>query len=607
MSRRNFTPFWALLIFWGITIFFTYPVSLHPTELVLGRPFDDVFEHIWYLQWYKHALLDLQVSPLFQPDIFYPNGWDLGFASLPPLFPALMAPLTATIGPVATYNFLLISSTVGAAFGVFMLVSAMDGTFIGGIFAGVAYAFYPNRQVYMDGFLNHLLASMWLPWIVFALYQAVNNSQNRGRWLAFAVLAYALSIASAWQYVYIATLTLVVFSLLYLVPDILREWQSWKWPLFMAGLILIPTVGSNIAFGMIKKTQIGASTEFPLNDLIITSVSIERLIVPDPLNPIFRDFSLETFPLRNGEDGVVTLGLAVIVLAIVGIVTFNFKPRTRRTFVVLVIVGLLFMFGPFLQLQGQPVTVNWLPETYIRSIFPDLIAETGGVRVPMPAFLLYTLVPPLRSFHHFGRLGMVVALSLGTFAGLGITAIQKKLPPRAGMIVGFIAILVLMVEINPQPHESVTSIAGMHRTVDKWLLEQSDQNVIMEYPMWYSYGPQALYYSLVHQQKIVNGYSIITPEFQKYRMVLDQWPEEPAINLLEDYGVDYVLIHALGSHGDFSTNILPELMKNSRLEFVGRLSNNQPEDSIPSYWNGRIKPLQETMRVTYVFKLAGTR
>jgi len=198
------------LLFLGVTIVLTYPVSLDPASLVIGRPFDDAFKHIWYLQWYKYALLDLRILLLSQPDIFYPGGWDLPFASLPPLLPTILAPVTSALGPVVTYNLLLLASTVAAAYGVYLLVLTMGGTALGGIFSGLLYAFYPNRQVYMHGFFNHLLGSMWLPWILYGLYQAVNRPRSRGCWLFFAALAYSLSIAGAWQYIYICTFALLI-------------------------------------------------------------------------------------------------------------------------------------------------------------------------------------------------------------------------------------------------------------------------------------------------------------------------------------------------------------------------------------------------------------
>ncbi len=593
-----------VLVFLGITVLFTYPASLHPASYVIGRPLDDAFESIWFLQWYKQALLDLHVSPFFQPDVYYPHGWNLQFAILPPLFPTLMAPVTAILGPVTAYNLLIMASTVFAAFGVYVLVRAMGGSALGGIFAGVAYGFYPNRQVYMHGFLNLLLASMWLPWMVFALYQAVNRPQARGRWLALAVLAFALSIAGAWQYVYIATFTLLVFGLLYLAPDIVRERQKWIKPLIVAGLLLVLTVASQLAFGLINKTRVGASIDFPLSDLIETGVSIERLLVPSALNPIFWDLARDRYPLWNGEDGVVGFGIIVIVLAIVGVTKFNFKSRTRWAFLILALIGLLLMAGPFLKYQGKPVAISWPAAEYLADIYPDLVA--GGIRVPMPALLIYEIVPPLRSFHHFGRLGIVVVLCLGIFAGLGITSVQKKLSPRAGSFLGTAVLLLLMVELNPQPHISITSIAGMQRPVDDWFANQPEQKIIMEYPAYYSFRPRALYNALTHQQKIIHGSSIVSPEYLEERLILEQWPEKPAIDLLEQLGTDYVLVHVPREQKDFSTKELPGLLEHERLELVGHFVNDQTEP-IPLFFWGYTKPLVDGMQETYVFELVGNQ
>jgi len=598
---------WAVLLFLGITILFTYPVSLHPASYVIGRPLDDAFESIWFLQWYKQALLDLHISPLFQPDIFYPEGWDLRFVILPPLFPILMAPLTAVLGPVTTYNLLIIASTVGAACGVYFLVRAMDGSVAGGIFAGVAYAFYPNRQVYMHGFLNLLLASMWLPWMIFALYQAANRPEARTRWLAFAVLAYALSIAGAWQYVYIATVTLFVFGLLYLFPEMVRERQKWIRPLIIAGLLLILTVATQLAFGLTNRAGVGESINFPLDDLDQTGVSIERLLVPSALNPIFWDLAREKYPLWNGEDGVVGFGIIMIVLAIVGAAKFNFKPRARWALLILALIGLLLMAGPFLKFQGKPIAVTWPAAGQLADIYPDLALETGGVRVPMPALAIYKFVPPLRSFHHFGRLGMVVVLCLGTLAGLGITTIQKKLSPRAGLLFGTTVLLLLLLEVNPQPQKSITSIAGMHRVVDDWLANQPQKSVIMEYPVYYSFRPRALYNALTHQQKIIHGSSIVSPDYLERRRILEQWPEDPAVDLLQKLGVNYVLVHVPPGQEDFATNVMPGLLQDGRLELVAHFTNDPAEKLAPLFLNGNIEPLGDSMQETYVFELVSNK
>lgn len=602
-----FKRLWPLFVFLGVTVFLTYPVSLNPASLVIGRPFDDAFEHIWYLQWYKHALLNLHVSPLFQPDIFSPEGWDLSFASLPPLFPILLAPVTAVLGPVATYNLVLLVSTVLAAYGVFLLVRAMGGTSLGGIFAGLLYAFYPNRQVYMHGFFNHLLGSMWLPWALYGLYQAVNRPRSRGRWLLFSSLAYSLSIGGAWQYVYISTFVLLIFGLFYLLPSLKRELALWVKPLLLATIPILFIAVPLLVNGMLARERMGSSAEFSLEDLSQTSVSVERLLVPSALNPLFWDLVRETYPLRNGEDGVVTFGFSALILAAIVLIWIRPWPRHTWALFALAVIGLLFMAGPFLQWQGETVVIQWLKLSRISEISPGLKAAPGAIKLPMPALFIYRFVPPLRSFHHFGRFGVVVAMSLGILAGLGLSTIQRRFSPQVGVTIGLACLLMLLIEFNPQPLSSVTAIAGMERDVDDWLRTQPDQSTIMEYPLWYSPNAQSLYYTIAHQQKIFHGYSSISSQFLEMRPTLALWPEKPAIDLLEQNGVDYVLVHVPEEQDDFETTVLPELMEIDRLALVGRFPRKAVKESIPSYWNGRIQPMVDIMKETYVFELVGGR
>jgi len=594
---------WPLLFLGAITLFFIYPVSLHPSQLVIGRPVDDAFENIWYLEWYKDALLNLNSSPLFQPDIFYPDGWSLGLTTLPPFFPALMAPVTALLGSVTTYNLMIIASMVGAAFGVYLLVRAVGGSALGGIFAGTAYAFYPNRQVYLGGFLNLLLASMCLPWMVLALYQAVNEPHKRSRWLVLAVLAYTLSIAAAWQYIYIATFTLAIFGLLYVLPAVWRDWRAWVRPLVLAALLFLFTTAPLLLAGLYYRQRLGSTVAFPLDDLVHSSVSIERFLVPSALNPLFMRVAREIFPLRNGEDGVVAFGFAVIVLAVVGLIYAKIGRVTKVAFAGLAIIGILFMMGPFLQLHGEPVTSSaaWLRN--LDTLIPEMTVEPGQYKLPMPALLIYKLVPPLQAFHHFGRLGVVVTLCLGVLASLGLTIIQNRCSRRTGMIIGLVALLLLLIEVNPQPQSWITAMDGMQRDVDIWLQEQDEQKVIMEYPIWYSFSAQSLYYALAHEQKMVHGYSIISPRFLETREILKQWPSDEAIDLLDEFGVDYVLMHIQEGYDDYERDRLPAVLDSGRVALIGYFPRTAEAQELPSYWNGRIQPMTDMMQGTYVFEL----
>jgi hypothetical protein len=539
----------ALAMFWVIFTFLTYPVSLRPGSLVLGRPFEDAFESIWYLHWYKQAIFDLGISPLFQPDIFYPGGWDLRFAILPPLYPAFLSPLTALVGPIVAYNLSLMGSCVLAAYGVFLMTRALGAGTMGSILAGVTYAFYPNREVYLGGFLNLLLGSMWLPWMIYGLVQANRNPQIRLRWMVFSGLTYGFSIAGAWQFVFIGTTVWLIFGAVSLWPVIRSAWRTWIWPIAAAFLASFCIAGPLLLNAMDVRQQMGTGVEFSFENVDASSVSIERFLIPSALNPLMWNLARETFPLTNGEDGVASFGYIPLLLGLLSV-----WRRRQSVYVngllVLVVIGVVLMMG---------TTVHW----WGRSL-----------HIPMPALILYRFVPPFHLFHHFGRWGLVASLGIAALAGLGLTEITRRSSSWKRIIVGIGCLLCLLLEFNLQPLPAVTSIEQMQRSVDDWLAAQPERSVIIEYPLAYTMHGQSLYYTITHGQKIVHGYSSILPAgFPELLQELNRWPDDAAIDLLEDIGVRYVLVHSFAGD-NFEEESLPVLLSIERLRLIGRFDTS---------------------------------
>jgi len=560
----------SLAVFLIFTVYFLYPIPFHLGTRVIGRPFEDGFESIWYLHWYKHAIFDLKTSLFFQPDIFFPGGWDLRFAVMPPLFPILLSPLTALVGHVATYNLALMGSCIFAAYGAYRLSRALGANIWGGIVAGIAFAFYPNRQVYLGGFLNLLLGSMWLPWMLYGLFQAVRCPQRRTHWMVWAALGYALSIGGAWQFFIISTVTALVFGTFVLLPLVRMEWRRWVRPFVVAlavgGLVVAPLAW----IGVMARERIGTNADFPLLNLEATGVSVERLLVPSALNPLVWNLARKTFPLTNGEDGIVNFGIAPIVLALLAVIWLRPRNSYLRGFLALVVVGLLLMPGPTLRFWGKPVSVHLPGASVAERIDPALVTPSRALKVPMPALVLYKLFPPFRSFHHFGRWGLLVSLGIGALAAVGLTEGSKRYSRRVQAGLGILCLLLLAVEFNTQPLPSVTSTQQMARSVDRWLAAQPEQSVIIEYPLQYTMKGQSLYYTISHWQKTVHGYSVIPPAaFSEMLPILNEWPNEPALDLLNQIGVRYILVHAFQGD-DFENVNLPILQRIPCLRLIER-------------------------------------
>lgn len=566
----------ALGIFSLITLFLTFPVLLHLSSLVNGRPFEDAFESIWYLYWYKHALFDLHVSPLFQPDIFYPLGWDLRLAIFPPLYPFLLSPLTLLVGPVAAYNLTMIGSCIAAAYGMFLLVRSMSGNLWGGLLAGVAFAFYPQREVYLGGHLNFLLGSMWLPWMLYGMVRTVRSAERRTQWAAFTLISYALAVCGAWQFVFIGGVVLLIGILGYWLSAMRYDPKGWSRPLVI-GLLAWGLIAGPLLWGALSvRNQIGEAAEFTFEEVDNTSVSIERLVVPSALNPLAWDLARRTFPLVNGQDGVAVLGYIPVLLSLLQLLKSRRFDADHQVGLMLIVTGVLLMLGTTLHFWGKPILLSLSPTTADR--LRDIAQKAGlpqitsgqAVRIPGPVLFAYWLIPPFRSFRHFGRWGLVGSVGIGMLAGLGLTRMTDGVKGGLRTVVGGAALLLVVVEFNTQPLLALTSTAQMHRTVDDWLAARPEPGVIIEYPLGYTMHGQSLYYVLAHHQKIVHGYSQVFPAgYPEMLTVLNQWPEPATLDLLERIGVKYILVHSFEGD-DFEDKQLPALVSVPRLRLIAR-------------------------------------
>ena len=573
MRRLLKEVFGPLVIFGLVTCFLTFPMSLHPGSFILGRPFEDAFEAIWYLYWYQHAIIDLHQSPLVQPGIFYPIGWDLRLAALPPFYPSVLAPITTMLGPVVTYNLAIIASAVIAAYGVFRVVKTMGGSVGGGVFAGIAFAFCSNREVYFEGFLNHLLASMWYPWILYGALRTVQTPAHRARWAVFTFIAYALAIAGAWQAALFGGVIILVALLAYWVPAYKHQLRI-PLQLVLLGSIVLLLIAGPLVWGAVSaQRELGSSAHFSFDNIDGTSVSVERLFAPSWVNPLLRDLDQKLFPPANGEDGTVSLGYTAAILALLW--WWRRKPITgyHKLLLALLVIAFVLMLGPTLHFWGKPVLLS-VPD-FVARFAGNLSQEYGiplwtdaGLRVPLPALLAYMFVPPLRFFHHFGRWSLVAALALATMAGMGLSQLGTKLKPGARVISVTIVCLLVLMEINTQPISRITSTTQMHRAVDDWLAANASDSVIIEYPLSYTMKGQSLYYTMAHRQKIVHGYSQLLPKgYTDLLPVLNQWPGPNALDLLSEVGVKYILVHAFQGD-DFEQKTLPMLLDIPRLKLI---------------------------------------
>ena len=99
-------------LFWiAVAVVVTYPASFSPTDLLLGHPDVDVWNHAWGYWFVPHQIADFE-WPFATDMIGIPEGGDLYFIDM--LGALVGTPIAWLIGPAAAYNGVMILRVAAA-------------------------------------------------------------------------------------------------------------------------------------------------------------------------------------------------------------------------------------------------------------------------------------------------------------------------------------------------------------------------------------------------------------------------------------------------------------------------------------------------------------
>ncbi len=119
---------------------------------VVGSYGSDQASFTWSLAWWPHAL-EHGIHPLLTKLVYAPDGWNLAWTSSIP-GPSLLAwPLTAAVGPVATYDALALAAPALAAWCTYLLCRELGSGTPAALAGGLVFGFgtYETAET-----LNHL-------------------------------------------------------------------------------------------------------------------------------------------------------------------------------------------------------------------------------------------------------------------------------------------------------------------------------------------------------------------------------------------------------------------------------------------------------------------
>lgn len=430
--RNHLVAFSICLI---LAVIFTLPTSLSPRSGLLGYPGDN-FQHAWFLWHFAKAVEKLQ-NPFYTNLIFYPNRVNLSWSTTDPLAAILALPLNFSVGPIVSYNLVLILQLALAAFFARVLCLKICRNQAAALIGGICFGFSPFLLAHALGHLS-LATAFPIPLYLLALDRVLRR-QNPS-WKDGVILGLALFLTALGHYNY--TVFCLLLTVLVLAVDLVFERmallnRAWL-PLFWASVTFLATFSPLLKVLVENGANIPRAR--PLEHIEQYSADVLGFLIPSwnhlLLGHLARGLDPRLFVA--GFEGTVYIGPVVLFLACFGLwkgrVT---EPRWTARAAVLASTFYLLSLGPRFRFFGRQLAI------------------------PAPASVLYNfrwtrfLSAPAR-FH------VTTALCLAILSSIGLAWLLSKLRSgwqRSCLITAVSALLVLDLLTVPFPSSSIVDPA----------------------------------------------------------------------------------------------------------------------------------------------------
>jgi hypothetical protein len=598
-SVRGIAWYLAVLgLFCLLSLLLTYPLVRDLGSAVLGPPSPgDQFEYVYKVWWFKHALLDLHRSPFFNPEMFYPFGYNVALSetTLSNTIPAL--PLTVLLGEVAAYNLIVLASFILSGLGMYLLVVHLTGSRVAGVLSGTIFAFCPYRMAHLGAGHLPLMGTQWLPLLLLYLDRMVVRQQWTDA--AMAGLFFSLAALSAWYYAYMFALAGAAYVLLRG-----RPWRQHLWQRGFAQRVLVFGAICLLLVGpvAVPVTQLWKEGNRPqsLRYLDQFSASPVDFVYPNVMQPLWGAQLLTHYPQKLEQMlflGWVPLGLAAFAL-------WHERGLTWRAFVWLSVIFVLLSLGTTLHWLNSPLYIavpGWLERVFtlgmglltkrlaLYPISSYSLRVENAVYVPLPTLLLYLFLPFFSAMRVWARFGLIAALGVSVLAGRGMERLlnnsaEHPVPAKDGVgwppgarvskaqLVTVLLCAAVILEFASFPYALGWSKVQA-RPVDGWLASQQGDFAVMEFPVSAALSGRSLYAMRIHGKSITFGYGTFFPwAFERQRATLESFPSGDSIVLLKKWDVRYVLVRSR-SYGEAWQGIERDLMTVSGLRHVVTLDD----------------------------------
>ena len=568
-----------------------------------------------------------RIGTFFDANIFYPAPLTLAYsehliAQAIQIFPVYLL----TENPILCYNLLFLSTFVLSGLGTYLLVHELTGNAPAAFVAGLLFAFAPYR-IPQSSHLQ-VLSSQWMPFALYGLRRYFDTHRTRALAGASLALV-AQSLSSGYYLLYFTPFAAAYAVWEMWRRGRLRDARTWMQLSGAAVAVVIVTLPFVLPYAQLRNEMpmLRSRTEVARFSADVysyaTAFSEQRIwgnvmqAFPKPEGELFpgvvpillaligiasafvgRGFT----PRQAGREGPpyirwllaataiahAAIALALLVMRRVTIdlwgVTLRIGNVSQLLLRATVAFAVLLVLSPaarahvgrFMRERGFFVlalaAAFWLslgpaPQTLGRPL--DLVAPYG---------VLFDYVPGFEGVRVPARFAMIATLMLAILAGYGAATIGTRRFGRAVLAVLAVAFLLeatsvpfLVNGVTPprefaMPEPRVYRPARAPAVYREVARAVPADGVIAELPLGYpDFDLRAIYYSIVHWRRVLNGYSGFTPpHYGRLTSALSEVPRHPDLSLqaLRDVGTTHAIVHEgayLGSEGADTSAALQRL------------------------------------------------
>lgn len=518
--------------------------------------YGDIVEYLWAFRWFTESLRENPGSLLFVPHVFMPEGWSLAtFANGLGVF-LLGLPVALVANEAAAFNALELAAFFVAYFGMYRLARPFAGRWPA-ILVALLYLLWGGRWLRAVGHLHILMGSALLPWMAYCLDRSLALGRRRWLWVTATGLLWALAISFSLYFIWIG-LFLVAGWMLGAAWG--RRVSLGRALGHLAAVGLLAVLFCSPYLTIYWRGQSGA-VGYDIGHLNGWSLSLNWLTALYVDHPVAFLGELARRQINGiiDESSLTGFGIALSVLAVVGLVARGRRPAPWHSAVTVALLGILLALGPTLHWADNPVQLPALAplneaiwragNTLKPDIFPGETPPPEFVTaIPLPSLPLAAVLPYFEGARVPARYLLVAAPGMLLLAAWGLRRLSKRW-------LKILVVMLLLVEAarNPiagvpfplPPHPAFAALAALPLPPGESVLDLTAPAPDVLFP---GVGGEMLWATTLHEKPIAGGGGSILPAHTAF---LRDWlfaNPDPAgaadfSALLRGYGIRYLLLH----------------------------------------------------------------